>query len=90
MRPNSNVGLLCFLIKKFFIILKFSFSLNLNTQWHMSVFKKINILSFLFVWLHHAACGILVPRPGIEPAPPAVEVLILNHCTAREVLTLVF
>ena len=23
---------------------------------------------FLFFWLHRAACGILVPRPGIESA----------------------
>ena len=31
------------------------------------------------------ACGVLVPRPGIEPAPPAVEAQSLNHWTAREV-----
>ena len=30
------------------------------------------------------ACGILVPRPGIEPAPPALEAQSLNHWTARE------
>ena len=30
-------------------------------------------------------CGILVPRPGIEPGPPAVEAWSLNHWTAREV-----
>ena len=33
----------------------------------------------------HAVCRILAPRPGIEPAPPAVEVQILNHCTTGEV-----
>ena len=38
-----------------------------------------------FFWLHHAACGILVPPPGIEPVPPAVEAWSLNHWTAREV-----
>ena len=27
----------------------------------------------------HMARGILVPRPGIEPAPPALEVRSLNH-----------
>ena len=32
-----------------------------------------------------AACRILVPRPGIEPVPPALEVWSLNHWTAREV-----
>ena len=34
--------------------------------------------------LSHAAYGILVPRPGIKPVPPAVEVWSLNHQTARE------
>ena len=24
----------------------------------------------LFFWLHSAACGILVPRPGIKPGGP--------------------
>ena len=32
------------------------------------------------------ACGILVPRPGIEPVPPAVEAQSLNHWTTREIL----
>ena len=31
------------------------------------------------------ACGILVPRPGIEPTPPAVEGQSLNHWTTRGV-----
>ena len=30
--------------------------------------------------------GILVPQPGMEPMPPAVEVWSLNHWTFREVL----
>ena len=33
------------------------------------------------------ACGILVPRPGIEPGHPAVEAWSPNHWTAREVPT---
>ena len=36
------------------------------------------------------ACGILIPRPGIEPVPPAVEVWCLNQWTAREVLDFFF
>ena len=32
-----------------------------------------------------AARGILVPRPGMEPGPPAVEARSPNHWTAREV-----
>ena len=38
-----------------------------------------------FFWPHHTACGILVPGPGIEPVPPALEAWRLNHWTAREV-----
>ena len=36
-------------------------------------------------WPHSTACGILVPQPGIEPVPPALEAQSLNHWTAREV-----
>ena len=35
---------------------------------------------------HHMACGILVPRPGIEPVSPALEAQNLNHWTISEVL----
>ena len=27
---------------------------------------------FFTFWLHHAACGILVPRPGIKPVSPCI------------------
>ena len=30
------------------------------------------------------ACGILVPQPGIEPVPLAVEAQTLSHCPASE------
>ena len=42
------------------------------------------ILAFIF-WPCPTACGILVPRPGIESTPPAVETRIHNHWTSREV-----
>ena len=32
----------------------------------------------------------LSPQPGIEPAPPALEVQSLNHWTTREVKTISF
>ena len=41
--------------------------------------------SFFFFWPHRAACGILVPQPGIEPRPLAVEAQSPNHWTAGEV-----
>ena len=40
---------------------------------------------FVFFWLHHSACGILVSLPGIEPMPTSVEAVSLNHWVAREV-----
>ena len=33
---------------------------------------------------YHAACGILVPPPGIKPRPMAVKAQNPNHWTARE------
>ena len=39
-------------------------------------------------WPHYIVCGILVPRPGIEPPPHlAVEAQSLHHWTPREVPT---
>ena len=40
-------------------------------------------LSVLFFGLRRAACRVLVPQPGIEPALPAVEEQSLNHWAAR-------
>ena len=40
---------------------------------------------FLIFWLHHTACGILVPRARLEPTPCALGVWSLNHWTTREV-----
>ena len=37
---------------------------------------------FLFLFLTY---GLLVPWPGIESMPPAVEAQSLNHWTTREV-----
>ena len=37
--------------------------------------------TFFFFWPCHAACGILVPQPGIEPTPPALEAQSLNNWT---------
>ena len=41
---------------------------------------------FYFIFIEHAACGISVPQPGVEPTPPALEAWNLNHWIAREVL----
>ena len=44
-------------------------------------------LSFFFFWTCYAACGTLVPPPGIEPLPPILEARSLNHWTTGEVPT---
>ena len=41
-----------------------------------------------YVWPYPTACGNLVPQPGMQPAPPAVEAQSLHHWTSREVPTL--
>ena len=44
----------------------------------------IFIFIFCYFWLHHMACGISVPQPGIEPVLLAMKVRSLNHWTAGE------
>ena len=47
-------------------------------------FSHFLLLSFyiFFLWgLYHGPCGILVPLPGMEPAPLALEACSLNHWT---------
>ena len=51
----------------------------------MNIGMHISFHFFLFL-LCHAACGILVPRPGIGPGPSAVKIWRPNHWTAREFL----
>ena len=59
-----------------------------NRTWH-----REHTLGFYFILFHfmpcpampHTACGILVPYPGIEPMPPALEARSLNHWTTGEV-----
>ena len=48
------------------------------------------IYLFLIFWLRHAACGILVPQPGIKSRPPALEVQSPTYWTTREVPLLTF
>ena len=51
------------------------------------LFFKNRLVIFYFIYLFFFGippCGILVPQPGIEPMPPAMEVGSLNHWTTRE------
>ena len=52
--------------------------------------SKPNLCEVLFIWQHCESCWILVPWPGIEPVPPAVEAQSLNHWTTREIPRSIF
>ena len=39
------------------------------------------VCCFLVFLLHCTACGVLVPQPGMEPTPPALEGQSLNYWT---------
>ena len=64
--PTDNIP------KTSFMSLSISSNLAFNSQY---------FFFFLIFWPHRAACGILVPRPGIKSAPPALEVWSPNHWT---------
>ena len=65
------------------------FSLGLTSFNHSMVRWPPDCSVIFFFLLHHAACGILVPWPGIEPMPPALQAWSLNHWTTREVLRVI-
>ena len=46
--------------------------------------KAFPFIFIYFLWPRHAACGILVPQPGIEPGPLAVKAQSPNHWTSKE------
>ena len=41
-------------------------------------FVTLSLLFYVFWFFGHEACGILVPQPEIEPAPPALEGEVLT------------
>ena len=49
----------------------------------VAVFVSLKKYFTFIFWLHHAACGILVPRPGIEPGSLAMRTRSPNHWTNR-------
>ena len=50
----------------------------------IEVLEENNLFYFFFLATPHGT-WILVPKPGIKPARPEVEVWSLNHWTSREV-----
>ena len=65
---------------------------NSRTRHFLALHKKAHffVLVCSCFWLCCTARGILVPWPGIEPAPPALEAQSLNPCTARDVPKFIF
>ena len=58
---------------------------TLPSKGETELFFNLKFFNYLFIfWLYHGACGIFVPPPGIEPAPPTVEAQSFNHWTTRE------
>ena len=58
---------------------------SMDRSSRQKIYKKILALfSLIFFFSGCAACGILVPRPGIEPVSPAVGAQSPNQWTTRE------
>ena len=45
---------------------------------HVLQFKGLLFFIIYLFWPHHMACGILVPRPGIEHVPPCIGSRVLT------------
>ena len=72
-------------------LIRYMIDILVHSMGYLFAFLKVSFYLFLFIYFYlfrpcHVACRILVPLPGIEPMPPAVEARILNHWTTREVL----
>ena len=67
-------------------------SFSFNNLIELTEFKKVPYLVrvWSFVYLLATAGGRLVPRQGIKPAPPAVDLWSLNYWTTREVPSFIF
>ena len=81
--PISSVLTVLHFVKWFFCVNIYFFFFSLVIRWITL------IVFFFFFWPHHAACGILAPRSGIEPVTPAVEAWSCNRWSAREFPTLI-
>ena len=57
---------------------------TVTKKFHFDLQQKVPLDFFFGGGLCHMTCRILVPQPGIELLPPAVEAQSPNHWTARE------
>ena len=82
--------------ERFFYAYKSAYPIFIQMQ-SRYMYSSTSCFSFFFFfififsfWPCLMACGILVPRPGIEPGPLAVKVWSPNHWTTREFLQVAF
>ena len=82
-RPLKLFSNLCpaITVTRFFWALSFFISFSLASPNFIKLLLLLKILQ-----LYCEACGILVPRPGVEPTPHAVQGQSFNHWTPREIL----
>ena len=57
---------------------------QMMTATSASILTSVWIILFIIYlfWPHCEACGILIPRSGLEPESPAVDAQSLDHWTA--------
>ena len=69
----------------FFLVLIFINTKLTTLNWNLISFSLnfCSVFIFKIFSLSHMVCRILGPPPGTEPTPLALEVLTLNHWTAR-------
>ena len=64
----------------------YSFTVNCAHPWWSTAACSVDfILCFSIFIFGCVACGVLVPQPGIEPVPPALEAWSLSHWTSGEI-----
>ena len=70
----------------FFIVVDFVIHLfGFKNIYLLMTNEKSALLKCLFFFFFAVPCGILVPRPGIAPKPPALEARSLSHWTTKEI-----
>ena len=78
----SNISNL-FIYLSWWPVIMVTFEVSTTAHWRLR-WGLAFFGSKIFFWLHHAAWGVLVPWPGIEPVPSAVKAWSPNHWTANK------
>ena len=83
--PGKNILVFSFKKKNIFIL--YLFGCTKSQLWHVGSSSFVSACRILSCSILTLSCGMwdLVPRPGIEPKPPALGGQSLSHRTTREV-----